>query len=130
MKSISSYIREYLKTLDADSAKIARIAMNNSIYRKAVESIWKDKQASSLILDETNAFYVRNDERLHKGNPEGKPYIVSEICCGDPLVRSELDTHKELLEFALRTNGLTFEELRIIPARRDMRKRHPFREQS
>lgn len=126
MPNLSDCIAELMKSLDADSAKMAQIAVNNRIYRDAVLSIWKNTEASDLILAHTNAFYIRRDDSPHKGVAEGEAYIVSEICIDDAMVRSELDTHKELLQFALRSNGLSFDELRIIPARRGMRSRHPF----
>lgn len=128
MQSLDYCMSQLLKSLGSDSSKLAQIALNNTKYRKAVLSIWKDENASRLILDETNAFYVRADEKPHKGHKSDQPYIVAEICIGDAIVRSEIDTHKEILAFALRSNGLTFEELRIIPARREMKNRHPFRD--
>ncbi len=126
MKSLSNCISQLLNSLDADSAKLARIAANNNRYRDAVRGIWKDADASSMILMHTNAFYVRRDEAPHKGATEANPYIICEVCVDDPLIRSELDTHKELLQFALRSNGLSFDELKIKPARRGMKDRHPF----
>lgn len=127
LQSLSHCISELMRSLDADSAKLARIAVNNNHYRNAVRGIWKDAQAARMILDHTNAFYVRRDDSPRKGVPEGGAYVVSEVCVDDPLVRSELDTHRELLQFALRSNGLSFDELKIVPSRRGMKGRHPFR---
>lgn len=116
-----------MDSLDADSAKLVQIALNNAKYRDAVKSIWKDAEASQLILDHTNAFYVRVDELPKKGFPADADYVVCEVCVDDALVRSELDAHRELLQFALRSNGLSFEEFRIVPSRHGMKSRHPFR---
>lgn len=116
-----------MDSLDADSAKLVQIALNNAKYRDAVKSIWKDVEASQLILDHTNAFYVRVDELPKKGFPADADYVVCEVCVDDALVRSELDAHRELLQFALRSNGLSFEEFRIVPSRHGMKSRHPFR---
>lgn len=116
-----------MESLDADSAKLVQIALNNAKYRDAVKSIWKDAEASQLILDHTNAFYVRVDELPKKGFPADADYVVCEVCVDDALVRSELDAHRELLQFALRSNGLSFEEFRIVPSRHGMKSRHPFR---
>lgn len=126
MKSLSNCIEQLMESLDADSAKLLQIATNNAKYKQAVESIWKDSEASGLILAHTNAFYVRVDELPKKGFPADADYVVCEVCVDDALVRSELDAHRELLQFALRINGLRFEEFRIIPARHGMRSRHPF----
>ncbi len=46
----------------------------------------------------------------------------------EPLVRSEMDARREFMALRLRDRGLSFHELRIIPARRGMRQRHPFRD--
>lgn len=126
MQSLSHCISELMRSLDADSAKLARIAVNNNHYRSAVCGIWKDKEAADLILGHTNAFYVRECTAPRKGVGETDAYIVAEICVDDPLVRSEIDTHRELLQFALRSNGLSFNELKVVPARRGMKDRHPF----
>lgn len=115
-----------MESLDVDSAKHMQIALNNSRYREAVKAIWKDEDASKLVLEHTNAFYIRIDEKPHKGFPADEDFVVCEVCIDDALIRSEVDAHRELLEFALRSNGLAFEEFRIIPARHGMRKRHPF----
>lgn len=126
MQSISKYLDEYLKSMDADFAKLVRIARNNDAYAQAVRTVWTDRAASDLILAHTNAFYVRRDDRPRRGPHKDDPYIVCEICIDDALVRSEIDTHKELLQIVLHQNGLAFDELRLVPARRGMRKRHPF----
>lgn len=115
-----------MESLDVDSAKHMQIALNNSRYREAVKAIWKDEDASRLVLEHTNAFYIRIDDKPHKGFPADEDFVVCEVCIDDALIRSEVDAHRELLEFALRSNGLTFEEFRIIPARHGMRQRHPF----
>lgn len=116
-----------MRSLDADSAKLARIAVNNNHYRRAVCGIWKDEEAAGMILGHTNAFYVRECSTPRRGAAEPGANVVAEVCVDDPLVRSEIDTHRELLQFALRSNGLSFDELRVVPARRGMKDRHPFR---
>ncbi len=126
MLRISHCIDDLIQSLGADESKMVRIALNNRKYKDAVLSIWKDEEASSFILDHTNAFYIRNDTTPRHGVKPDEAYIICEICIDDPLVRSELDTHKELLQFALRSQGLSFEELHIKPARRGMKSRHPF----
>ena len=126
MQNLSDCLEKLLRDLNADAAKFLRIAKNNDAYAEAIRALWPDEKAAQLILDHTNAFYIRNDERPRKGPDKDKPYIVCEVCIDDPLVRSEIDTHRELLQLHLRGAGLSFEELRIIPARRGMKKRHPF----
>lgn len=129
MKSIAQCMGEMLEELGIDRAKTNRINDNNLLFRKAICSIWKDKEASDLIFSHTNAFYVRKVDTPRIGIPLGTEYYVCEICVDDALVRSEIDTHKELLTFVLRTQGIEFEELRIISAKGNMLKRHPFKQQ-
>lgn len=128
MKNIADCLTEAMSSFGAESAKISRIASNNSIFVKSVSLVWKDNEAKKLILDHVNAFYVRLDTKPKIGIPLGQEYTVCEVCVDDSLVRSEIDTHRELLSAVLRNEGLNFEELRIISARGDMRKRHPFKE--
>ena len=128
MKSIADGMRELLASMGADRPKVDRIQDNNAKYAAAVRSIWKDEDAARLILAHTNAFYVRLDDAPRRGIPLGTSYPVCEVCLDDPLVRSEIDLHQELLAFALRTSGLEFETFRTISSKGDMRKRHPFGE--
>lgn len=129
MKSLSSSIESYIKALCPDADKLISSTRRNGSYIEAVKRVWKNPEASKLILDHTNAFYVRADDRPKKGIYKDKPYIICEICIDDPAIRSEVDVRRELLMLALRECGLTFEELHIKPARRSMRERHPFREE-
>ena len=126
VKSIADGLNELLDSLGADAKRLKQINDNNMIYAQAVKSIWKDAEANAIILGHTNAFYIRMDSKPVKGIPLGEEYPVCEICVDDPLVRSELETHKELLAFALRTSGLKFEILKTVSSRGEMRKRHPF----
>lgn len=128
MRKLAGELSKLIGTLEGDAARFMRIALNNDAYRQAVRTLWGE-EAARFILDSTNAFYVREDTAPRKGPDKDKPYIVCEVCSQDPMVRSELDTHRELLHLELRKRGLAFEELRIIPARGTMRSRHPFREQ-
>ena len=126
VKSLADGLSELLGSMGADAARLRQINDNNSKYANAVRSIWKDPEANRLILAHTNAFYVRLEKKPMKGIPLGEEYPVCEICTDDPVIRSELETHKELLAFALRTSGLEFEKISTISSRGDMRKRHPF----
>lgn len=130
MKKLSTSIESYIKAVCPDADKLISSTKRNAIYIKAVNKIWSNGEAARLILDHTNAFYVRQDDRPKKGIYKDKPYIICEICIDDPAIRSELDVRRELLALALKEFGLTFEELQIRPARRGMRDRHPFREQN
>ncbi len=126
MKKLSQAIGAFIEASGHDAKGIMNASARNLAYKNAVGHVWKRSEAAQMVLDHTNAFYVREDTTPRKGPDKDKKYIVCEICIDDPTVRSEVDNMRYLLELSLRSNGLTFNELRIIPARRGMRKRHPF----
>lgn len=128
VQDLSKCVSAILSSLGPEAESAAQISSNNAIYAAAVRDVWKSESAVRLILDHTNAFYVRKDDRPRKGPDKDKPYIVCEICMDEPLVRSEMDARREFMALRLRDRGLSFHELRIIPARRGMRQRHPFRD--
>lgn len=138
MKKLSSCIDEFLMSLDIDERKIAQAAFNKQTYKNAVLNIWKDRSASKLILDSTNAFYIRRDDatKVKSSYKEGERVdgsrtgdVVCEIYLDDSMVLSELNAHREILCFALRSNNLTFDEMRLIHSRGSMRNRHPFKDE-
>lgn len=129
MKDLSKSIANLVTNLGGDAEGLSTVMSNQAAYASAVREIWKTEAAARLILDHTNAFYVRKDERPRKGPDKDKPHILCEICMDEPLIRSEMDARKEMLALALAQRGLSFDEIRIIPARRGMRQRHPFKEQ-
>lgn len=129
MKDLSKSLANLVTSLGGEESNLSKVMANNAAYVAAVRDIWTNEAAARLILDHTNAFYIRKDERPRKGPDKDKPYILCEICLDEPLIRSEMDTRKEMLALALAKRGLTFNEIRIIPARRGMRQRHPFRDQ-
>ena len=124
MLKLSDSIQSFIKASGKDVQGMMAAAKAKTAYKDAVEHVWKERVASEMILSHTNAVYIRNDTTPRKGPDKDKPYIVFEICIDDPTVRSEVDNMRGLLEISLRRAGLTFEELRLIPARRGMRKRH------
>lgn len=126
MQNLSKCITSLITSLNPEVAAYATIANNNATYVAAVKEVWPAASAYQMVLQHTNAFYIRNDTTPRKGPDKDKPYIVCEICIDEPLIRSEMDARQELMKLTLMKHGLTFNELRIIPARRGMRKRHPF----
>lgn len=128
MQDLSKGIASLVKALGVQEESIQNTVSNNAAYAAAVRDIWKSEEACRLILDHTNAFYVRKDDRPRKGPDKDKPHLLCEICLDEPLIRSEMDARKEMLSLALLRHGLRFDEVRIIPARRGMRQRHPFKD--
>lgn len=127
MKPLSYELNKYIASLNGDLKKYFVAAQNNAAYVEAVCLVWSN-DAARLILDHTNAFYIRRDETPKKGPNKDKPYYICEICADDSLVRSELKTHIEILSAVLKSNGMRFEEIKIIPAKFGMKDRHPFLE--
>ncbi len=128
MKKLSSSIESYIRALCPDADKLIASTKRNAIYVEGIRTVWKDELAAKMILEHTNAFYIREDDRPKKGMFKDRPYILCEICIDDPAIRSEVDTRRELLTLALKKTGLSFDELIIKPARRGMRDRHPFKD--
>lgn len=128
MKKLSSSIESYIRALCPDADKLIASTKRNAIYVEGICTVWKDELAAKMILEHTNAFYIREDDRPKKGMFKDRPYILCEICIDDPAIRSEVDTRRELLTLALKKSGLSFDELIIKPARRGMRDRHPFKD--
>lgn len=126
MGSLAYEIISIMQELDDDIAKHVSIANNKSKFKEVVELIWKDPSANQLILSHINAFYVRKDDRPRIGPDKNKDRYVCEICSDDSLIRSELDTHRELISLELKKRGLVFEEISIKPSRRGMKSKHPF----
>ena len=128
MKKLSSSIESYIRALCPDADKLIASTKRNANYVVGIRPVWKDELAAKMILEHTNAFYIREDDRPKKGMFKDRPYILCEICIDDPAIRSEVDTRRELLTLALKKSGLSFDELIIKPARRGMRDRHPFKD--
>ncbi len=126
MQELSKLVTKCIAELGGDVSGYATIAKNNIAYKAAIKKIWKEREAVNLILSHTNAFYIREDKSPRKGPDKDKPYMICDIVLDDGLVRSEIDTHRELLAAHLLTSGLKFEEINIIAAKGNMRDRHPF----
>lgn len=129
MMSLGGELSKVIGALDGDAAKFMSIALNNDRYRQAVRAVWPREEQARMILDGTNGFYIRQDTSPRKGPGKDEPYMVCTVCAEDALIRAELDTHRELLHLKLRQLGIQTEELRIVPARRGMKAKHPFREE-
>jgi hypothetical protein len=126
MQSLASLLTKATAELGGEPAKFATIAKNDLAYRTAIKKVWKDSASSSLILNHTNAFYVRKDERPRKGKDKDKDRYLAEVVIDDPVIRSEIDTHREMIFCHMKICGLNIDELVIIPAKGNMRKKHPF----
>ena len=129
MERLSSLSRQFLGSLGPEAAKMMRIQQIKERYRTAVQRTWRDNPAAAqLVLAHTNGMYVAKDERLRTGPDKHKDRIVFGVYLDDPVVRTEFDARQQLLVFALHQEGMSFDELRILPTKWDMRQRHAFPE--
>ncbi len=128
MQSFAKCLGSLVGSLGPEGEKAVSVAQANAAYVKAVREVWKAETARRMILDHTNAFYIRRDDTPRKGPKKDEPYIVCEVCMDEPLLRTEMDARKEMVALQLMQQGLRFNEIRVIPARRGMRQRHPFAE--
>lgn len=127
MARLGTEIAGVLRGLSADSARMVRIAQVRQAYARAVRKVWRNNPgAVRLILERTNAVYVRRDDRPRKGPDKNKPLIVCEVYSDDSMVRAELDTWQQILQLALVEQGIRFDEFRIFPSKLGMKERHPF----
>lgn len=127
MISLKFALTKELERLGINPKTFSKAMSNNSAYIKAVKAIWKNELASNMILEHTNAFYVRKDETPKKGKYKDKTFYITEIVVDDSVVKAEIDTHKELLDLQLNYYGIASDEIKIISAKGKMRDRHPFK---
>lgn len=118
---------------DVAARELRRAAVNDTWVR-AVREVFRD--AAPFVLAHVNAVYVMSAEkgaavrRFDRpaspscGVPSSGPVLV--VYVDDSMVRSELDNRQELLKMRFRERGENVASLKIVPALRDMRKRHPF----
>lgn len=129
MESLSTLSKQFLGSLGPEAAKMMRIQQIKERYRVAVKRTWRDNPAAAdLVLAHTNGMYVTKDDRLRTGPDKHKDRIIFGVYLDDPVVRTEFDARQQLLVFALHQEGMGFDELRILPAKWDMRQRHAFPE--
>ena len=95
LRNLSSSLDSLVTDLIPDADSALKVRSNNSAYVAAVREVWSSEVAARLVLDHTNAFYVRKDETPRKGPDKDKPYIVCEVCLDEPLIRSEMDARRE-----------------------------------
>lgn len=127
MTSLNTELNYMLNALNPDMAKMVRVSRYREAYANAVQRTWRENaEAARFMLNHTNAFYIRKDERPRKGPDKDKPRILCEVCVDDPIARTELNMRQEILRLALAHEGIQYDEFRIIPAKMGMRNRHPF----
>lgn len=120
-------LTNYLSLANPEIAKKLSIARNNAALERAVKYVWRENEwAAHFVLAHVNAFYVRKDEKPARKKYRDTDWIICTICVDDGMVRADLDARQELLKLALKGEGIHLDELRLLPSKFDMKKRHPF----
>ena len=137
LKADLDRLKALLEEKNPGGAEALRFAEVNDLWKNAVAAVFGGDSAA-LVLDHTNSVYVMSGEQggnlrrfdrprsETQGPVEGK---VLAVYCDDSMVRSELDNRQELLKMKFKEQGEDVEALRILPSTRDMKNRHPFREE-
>ncbi len=139
MKKMGDSLSDFVSRLagrDVSAADALRRAAVLSLWEEVVNAVFKE--AASLVLDHTNAVYIMSGEkagsvrRFDRPASETRhaavPGNVLVVYVDDSMVRSELDNRQELLVMKMREAGENVELFKIIPSMRDMKHRHPYRE--
>lgn len=127
MRSLSNAVGGVVSSWGPEAAQALRRAQNKDRYRAAVLRTWRTRpEVASLVLRHTCSIFIAKDERLRKGPDKERDRWVFGVYLNDPMVRTEVDAWQSVLLQALHQEGIAAEELKILPATRDMRARRLF----
>ncbi len=131
MPSIATELNRFAQQLNLDSDSDLELEQINKAFIHAIESTCKDNAGMAKeILKHTNGFYIQKDDTPKKGSQKNQSFLVCGICIDDPLVRSEVNLRREMIQYDLIGQGYNVDEIRIIPAKRGMKQRHPYIEEA
>lgn len=120
-------LTHYFSQSNPEIAKKLSVAQNYAAFEKAVKYVWRENEwAAHFVLAHVNAFYVTKEDKPVRKKYRDSTWIIGTICVDDGMVRADLDARQELLKLALMSEGIHFDELRLLPSKFDMKKRHPF----
>lgn len=129
MRNLGFELERTMAQVNPQIGRHLKITRYRGAYADAIQRVCAPhREMAAYLLAHTNAFYIRRDETPRKGPDKDKPYIVCEVCVDDAMAKSEINMRQELIKLALASEGIHFEEFRIITARGGMRSRHPFLE--
>ncbi len=131
--SLASALGSMLQALggaDPQAARAQRVAEVHVRWKCAVESVYRD--AACLILDHTNAVYIVSPEKTDDpaAAKVGKGRTLLVVYSDDAMVRSDIDARQEFLKMRLNEQGERVDVFSIKASRRDMLRRHPYREET
>ena len=129
MQSIGTGISNLLQDLDPDTAKLFRIAQNNTRFKSAVRRTWSDNpDAAEYLLAHTNSIYFDQDNAPRIGPGKDEKLFMMGVYLDDSMARAELNARREKLQLAAAQEGLHVDSIRILPAQMGMKDRHLFPE--
>ena len=131
MPSVFSELSQFARNLPPEAAAALKRARNKERYRAAVERTWRNRpEVARFVLAHTNGIYIAKDERPRKGPDRHRDWWVFGIYLDDAAARTEVDAWQSVLLQALNAEGLSVADLRVLPAKWDMRARKLFPELS
>lgn len=129
MQSLSTGLNALIGDMGPVAAAALKRARNKERYRAAVQRTWRARpEVAQFVLKHTNGIYIAKDERPRKGPDKHRDRWVFGMYLDDAAARTEVDAWQSVLLEALRLEGMSIDELRFLPAKWDMRKRHLFPE--
>lgn len=129
MRSFSSELNEVIIKWGPQAISALKRSRNKGRFRVAVERTWRSRpDIARFVLMHTNGIYIAKDEHPRKGPDKDRAWWVFGIYMDDAMARTEVDAWQSVLFQSLHREGLSIDELRILPAKWDMRKRKLFPE--
>ena len=112
---------------DPQTARAQRVAEVHVRWRCAVESVYRE--AAGLVLDHINAVYIVSPDKTEDPAAarvgQGRTLVI--VYADDAMVRSDIDARQEFLKMKLNEQGERVDVFSIKASRRDMLRRHPYR---
>ena len=139
MKRLADAVAPFLARMTGGNdlaVRELRRAVVNDVWVSAVRDVFRE--AAPFVLAHVNAVYVMSAEKGAAVRRFDRPAssddapvspvsgAVLVVYVDDSMVRSELDNRQELMKMKFCEHGENVSSLKIVPALRDMKKRHPF----
>ena len=127
MESISTGLGDFLESLDADKARLFKIAEHNRRFEAAVRRTWGDSpDAADYILAHVNSLFFAKDDAPRKGAAKGRDEFFLGLYVDDSLASAEVNARREMLQLSLLQDGFRIAEVRIFASKLGMKERHAF----
>ncbi len=113
--------------LDPQTARAQRVAEVHVRWKCAVEAVYRE--AAGLVLGHVNAVYIVSPDKTEDPAAArvGRGRTLLVVYADDAMVRSDIDARQEFLKMKLNEQGERVDVFSIKASRRDMLRRHPYR---